>query len=202
MLRRFLLLGCFLIIPWVAIAAPTILIVGDSLSANYGIEQQSGWVPLLQKRLKQQGYPHQVVNASISGETTRGALSRIPQALKASQATVCVIELGGNDGLRGLPLTEMERNLAALIEHCQQRGAKVLLTGMRLPPNYGLTYTQAFARVYIDLAKRYSVTLVPFLLNGLDAINQFQSDGIHPTSASQHQILENVWPYLKVMLSK
>lgn len=202
MLKIFLLLGWLLICPWGTPAAQTILIVGDSLSTGYGFEQRLGWVALVQRRLKELGYPHQVVNASISGETTRGAVSRIAQALKANRPAICVIELGGNDGLRGLPLAEMERNLAKLIEQCQQQKAKVLLVGMRLPPNYGLAFTQAFSRVYATLAQRYSVTLLPFLLDGLDGTEQFQADGIHPNAAAQRQIYENVWPYLAPLLGK
>lgn len=204
MLKYFLLLGWLQIFPGIAVAAQTetILIVGDSLSASYGIEQHVGWVALLQQRLKEQGYPHQVVNASISGETTRGAVSRMAQALKNNRPTICIIELGGNDGLRGLSLSEMESNLASLIKQCQRQNAKVLLAGMALPPNYGVAYTKAFSRVYVDLAKRHSVTLLPFLLNGLNGTEQFQSDGIHPTAAAQSQIRDNVWPYLSPLLRK
>jgi acyl-CoA thioesterase-1 len=196
-----LLLVLSLWAPLAAGAAPAILILGDSLSAAYGIDRGDGWVSLLQERLEQAGYRQRVVNASISGETTSGARARLGAELDRHEPAIVVIELGGNDGLRGLPLEEMRRNLAGMIRLCQERRAKVVLAGMRLPPNYGRAYTHGFEQVYASLAAEHRVTLIPFLLEGLnDGLEHFQADAIHPNSAAQAVILENVWRHLQPLL--
>lgn len=183
--------------------APTILVLGDSLSAGYGIEQNRGWVTLLQQRLAKESYPHRVVNASISGDTTAGGLFRIGPALEQHRPDIVIIELGGNDGLRGLSLRDMESNLAKIIDACRQRGSRVLLIGMRIPPNYGPEYTAGFEAIYTRLAKKYDVPLVPFLLEGI-AENKvlMQSDRIHPNGEAQSRILDNVWAGLERMVKR
>lgn len=199
---KYCLLVLLFIMPGYGLATPAILVLGDSLSANYGFNQSEGWVSLLNKRLAKEGYSHRMVNASISGETTKGALTRVQQELQRSQPAICIIELGGNDGLRGLSLTDMKKNLAAMIEACQRGQAAVLLVGMKLPPNYGRSYTQAFERIYKELAEQYRIRYVPFLLAGLEATrNYFQADGIHPTAAAQPLIMENVWKHLQPLLN-
>lgn len=199
LLRLLLLLSLWA--PLAAGAAPTILVLGDSLSAAYGLDRDDGWVSLLQRRLEQAGYPHRVANASISGETTSGALTRLAAELDRHAPAIVVIELGGNDGLRGLPLDAMRRNLAGMIEQCRAHRAQVVLAGMRLPPNYGRAYTRGFEQVYASLAAEYRVTLVPFLLDGLDdGPEHFQADAIHPTAAAQAVILDNVWRHLQPLL--
>lgn len=185
------------------IAAETILVFGDSLSAAYGIEQKQGWVTLLQQKLKQSSYTHQVVNASISGETTAGGLARIDQALKQHQPSIVILELGANDGLRGLPVSEMQKNLEKMLTRIQKSTTKIMLVGMKIPPNYGVKYTQSFAQTYTILAKKYPVTLVPFLLEGVAgnrALNQ--PDGVHPIASAQPTLLNNVWPHLVPLLKK
>ncbi|MGZ8252036.1 MAG: arylesterase, partial [Methylophilaceae bacterium] len=180
---------------------PTILVYGDSLSAAYGIPREQGWVALLQQRLKDEGLTHQVVNTSISGETTTGGSSRIAATLKAHQPDIVLIELGANDGLRGLPLTDMQNNLKQMIEACQQAKARVVLVGMMLPPNYGPRYAREFNQTYTNLAKEYRLALVPFLLAdvaGKPALNQ--DDGLHPTAQAQPQVLGNVWSILQSVL--
>ena len=156
---------------------------------------------LLGERLREQGYPHEVVNASISGETTRGALSRLPRALEQHTPAVVIIELGGNDGLRGITLEEMERNLARLVELGQAAGARVLILGMRLPPNYGPEYTERFHAVYRRVADKFGVPRVPFFLEGVATEpGLMQADGIHPNAAAQPRLLDTVWPRLKPLL--
>lgn len=197
------LLACGLILSCAAHAAdkPVILVLGDSLSAAHGIEPGAGWVSLLEKRLQQQGYRHRVVNASIGGDTTSGGLARLTRALDTHQPGIVIVELGGNDGLRGLPLAEIQKNLAAIIEQCQQRNIRVLLIGMRLPPNYGPQYTEKFRQMYAALARRYRVPLVPFLLEGVAGNKDLmQPDGVHPRAAGQPIMLENVWRVLAPML--
>jgi acyl-CoA thioesterase-1 len=180
---------------------PVILVLGDSLSAAYGIKLDQGWVALLQARLRAKGYGHQVVNASSSGETTGGGLSRLPRALSTHKPAIVIVELGGNDGLRGLPITDIRRNLTAIIRNSQQAGARILLVGMRIPPNYGPAYTRDFQRLYGDLAREYKLPLVPFFLEDIAADeNQFQPDGIHPTAAAQPVLLREVWPHLEPLL--
>ncbi len=179
------------------------MVLGDSLSAAYGIEQSAGWVHLLQQHLVKQGYHYSVVNVSISGETTRGGLARLDQSLKTHHPSIVIVELGANDGLRGLLLGEMQTNLDTIITQTRRHNAQVLLVGMHLPPNYGPAYVRKFHQIYVDLAARYRIPLVPFLLEGV-ATNAalMQSDGLHPTGAAQPQVLDNVWQYLQGMLRK
>ncbi|HEW98199.1 MAG: arylesterase [Candidatus Parabeggiatoa sp. nov. 3] len=178
-----------------------LLVIGDSLSAAYGIQPEQGWVHLLGQRLATQGY--QVINASISGDTTSNGLRRLRKALLRYRPEIVVIELGANDGLRGLNLKAMENNLAGMIKAAQEIGANVLLLGMRIPPNYGKAYTQGFHQIYHDLAARYQIPLVAFFLEGV-ALNRalMQSDELHPKAVAQPQILENVWSKLGGMLEK
>lgn len=179
-------------------ATPTILVYGDSLSAAYGIPREQGWVTLLQRRLQNQGFPHQVVNASISGETTSGGLSRMQSTLKQYQPEIVLIELGANDGLRGLPLSDMQHNLTAMIEASQAVKARVVLLGMMIPPNYGQQYTKAFAESYSKLAQRYRLPLVTFFLDGVAGNPALVlDDGLHPSVTAQPQILDNVWKVLQ-----
>jgi len=177
--------------------------VGDSLSAAHNIPVQSGWVSLLEQRLKQQmKAPPAVINASISGETTSGALTRLPGLLQKHAPGVLVIELGGNDALRGLTPAQLQANLEKMIVLGQGAGAKVLLLGIDVPPNYGPAYRQRLRQVYADLAARHHVALLPFLLEGVALDPKLmQADGLHPTAAAQPKVLDNVWPLLKPLLS-
>ena len=184
-----------------AAPAPSILVVGDSLSANYGIELRDGWVTLLQQRLPRQGYPHTVVNASISGDTTSGGRARLPAALKRHRPQIVILELGGNDGLRGLSLRETRANLEAMVRAAQTAGARVLLVGIHLPPNYGPEFTRKFHAIYHELARAHDTALVPFLLEGVALTpGLMQPDGIHPRAAAQTRLLDNVWPHLEPLL--
>lgn len=178
------------------------MVLGDSLSAAYGMELERGWVSLLQRRLERDGYGHRVVNVSLSGETTSGALSRLRQELARHRPEIVIVELGGNDGLRGLPLEQIRGNLSRIIDAVQALPARVLLVGMQLPPNYGSAYTSGFQRIFTGLAEERQTGLVPFLLEGLahDA-RHFQADGIHPTAAAQPLVLENVWPHVEALLA-
>lgn len=177
------------------------LVLGDSLSAAYGLEQKQGWVALLEQRLQQQCAACQMINASISGETTAGGRSRIVSLLSRHHPDIIIVELGGNDGLRGLPLTEMYSNLDTIITESKRRDAKVLLLGMRLPPNYGRAYTRDFQNAYQRLAAKHRIAWVPFLLAGLEnERGLFQADGIHPIAEAQEVMLENVWPSLQTLL--
>jgi acyl-CoA thioesterase I len=179
----------------------TILVFGDSLSAAYGIAAQRGWVALLAERLQRERLDYSVVNASISGETTAGGVSRLPRALARNKPAVVILELGANDGLRGLPVPEMKKNLAAMIGMSRQAGAAVLLVGMRVPPNYGPEYTQDFAAAFRELARSRKTALVPFLLEGMaEDLSLFQPDRIHPTEAAQPRLLETVWTALRPLL--
>jgi acyl-CoA thioesterase I len=179
----------------------TILVYGDSLSAAYGIAASRGWVALLAERLPREGFDYNVVNASISGETTAGGVSRLPRALAQHQPAVVIFELGANDGLRGLPVRQMENNLAAMIGKAKKAGAKVLLVGMRIPPNYGPEYTGDFAAAFARLARAHKIALAPFLLEGVaDDLRLFQADRIHPTEAAQPILLDNVWKALRPLL--
>ncbi|WP_145127412.1 arylesterase [Pseudomonas sp. URMO17WK12:I11] len=181
--------------------AGTVLIVGDSISAGFGLDTRYGWASLLQTRLRQEGFDDEVVNASISGDTSAGGQARLPALLAAHKPQVVVLELGGNDGLRGQPPTQLRQNLAAMVDQSRQAGAKVLLLGMQLPPNYGVRYTTAFAKVYEELAKDKQVALVPFFLEGVGGVPELmQADGIHPAQGAQQQLLENAWPALKPLL--
>ena len=184
------------------VAAPrTVVVLGDSLSAGYGIEIREGWVNLLAQRIASEGYGYQVINASVSGETTQGGLARLPRVLQLHKPAIVIIELGGNDGLRGLPLATSRENLRKAIELSRAVQARVVLVGMMIPPNYGQRYTQEFREMYTTLASKYSIALVPFLLDqvALDP-KLMQRDGIHANAAGQPKLLENVWPKLKPLL--
>jgi acyl-CoA thioesterase-1 len=184
-------------------SARTILVFGDSLSAAYGIPPEQGWVALLTQRLKAQGYGYQIVNASVSGETSSGGRERLPRALQLHQPGIVLLELGGNDGLRGLPLEELRANLAAMVQLAQAAGAQVLLVGMRIPPHYGPRYTDGFARVFPDVASQYHVPLVPFMLQNVALDPQrMQQDGVHPNARGEPPVLETIWPQLLPLLKK
>jgi acyl-CoA thioesterase-1 len=180
---------------------PTILVLGDSLSAAHGIGQGQGWVSLLARQLQDEHFPYQVANISISGETSQGGLNRLPAALQRHRPAIVLIELGANDGLRGLPLTQLRRNLTQMIELSRKTGAKVLLLGMRLPPNYGPAYTHGFTAIYSQLANEQDVALVPFLLKGVvTRRGLMQADNLHPTAQAQPILLDTVWAYLEPLL--
>ncbi|OZY46367.1 arylesterase [Pseudomonas lundensis] len=182
-------------------AAGTILIVGDSISAGFGLDTRLGWVSLLEQRLEREGHDDRVVNASISGDTSAGGQARLPALLTEHKPDVVIVELGGNDGLRGQPPAQLQQNLASMIQQSKKAGAKVLLLGMRLPPNYGVRYTTAFAEVFPKVAEENDIPLVPFLLEGIGGVpSMVQSDGIHPTAEAQPRLLDNVWPMLKPLL--
>ncbi|MFK3828414.1 arylesterase [Pseudomonas fulva] len=184
-----------------SVTAGTVLIVGDSISAGFGLDTRYGWASLLQTRLRQEGFDDKVVNASISGDTSAGGQARLPALLAAHKPAVVVLELGGNDGLRGQPPAQLRQNLASMVDQSRQAGAKVLLLGMQLPPNYGVRYTTAFAKVYEELAKEKQVALVPFFLEGVGGVPELmQADGIHPAQGAQQRLLENAWPVLKPLL--
>ena len=199
------LLLSFLGLSSTALAAdkPVILVLGDSLSAGYGIPVEQGWVARLQKRLDAEGYGYTVVNASVSGETTVGGLERLPRALAKHAPAVVIIELGGNDGLRGLPVAELRANLEALVATSRKSGAEALLAAIRMPPNYGPQYTERFYAVYESLAREQKVPWVPFFLEGV-ALREdlFQDDGIHPDLEAQPILLDNVWPVLEPLLKR
>lgn len=179
----------------------TIVVLGDSLSAGYGLKVQEGWVHLLEQRLASQGYEYRVVNASVSGETTQGGVARLPRMIDLNKPAIVIVELGGNDGLRGLPLAASRENLKRAVELSQKANAKVVLVGMVIPPNYGQRYGQQFRDMFADLAKQYPVAFVPFLLDkvALDP-GLMQADGIHANAKGQPQLLDNVWPKLKPLL--
>jgi acyl-CoA thioesterase-1 len=181
-------------------AAPTILVYGDSLSAAYGIPQSAGWVALLGERLKQGKLDYTVVNASISGETSAGGAARIGKALASGKPAIVIVQLGANDGLRGLPVAQMKSNLSTIVQASKREGARVVLVGMQLPPNYGVPYVNQFRAAFADVAKAERVAFVPFLLEGLDKREQFQADNLHPTVMAQPILLENVWRKLAAML--
>lgn len=173
---------------------PLILIYGDSLSAEYGLKRGAGWVALLQDRLAREGFPHRIMNASISGETTAGGLSRFDAALKKHQPSLVLLQLGANDGLRGLAIGQTRRNLAEMIDRARAQGAAVLLIGIRIPPNYGPDYSRQFDSLFGQLAGEKQVSLVPFLLEGLaDNPLMFKADTIHPNEKAQPTMLRNVW---------
>lgn len=187
-----------------AAEAPVILVVGDSLSAEYGLKAGAGWVALLQARLAAQKKPHRVVNASISGDTTAGGRSRLPAALRTHKPAIVILELGGNDALRGLPLATTRDNLLAMARAAQAAGAKVIVVGMQVPPNYGASYARDFEGLFADVSKQAKAALVPFLLKGVadraDAMDWFQPDRIHPLARAHPQMLDNVWPALRPLL--
>lgn len=197
---RYLFLIVFLSCSLPALAAENILVFGDSLSAGYGIPQAAAWPSLLQQRLKEKRLDYNVVNQSISGETTAGGRARLPEALARHKPAIVILALGANDGLRGLPLTQLQANLTAMVTAAKRQGARVVLVGMRLPPNYG-PYARQFAAAFAPIARAHQIPLVDFLLAGIaDQPTMFQADGLHPTAAAQARILDNVWPVLAPLL--
>ncbi len=187
-------------------SAPTLLVLGDSISAEYGLARGQGWVALLQERLAAQKIPLQVHNASVSGETTAGGRTRLPALLAQHRPAIVIVELGANDALRGLPLAHTEDNLRAMAAAVRQAGARLLLLGMQVPPNYGKDYSQRFAALFAQVAQAQQAALVPFLLAGVadasEPLALFQADGIHPNAQAQPQLLANVWPQLLPLLKK
>ena len=184
-------------------AEPVIVVLGDSISASYGMPVEQGWVSLLQKKLLTHHSRYSLYNASISGETSAGGLARIDALLNTQKPAIVLLQLGANDGLRGLPLTEMKANLAQIIEQSKKSGAKVLIIGMRIPPNYGPKYSQSFTQKYQQLSQEFKVPRVPFMLQGMEnRLELIQDDGLHPNVQGQPIILENIWPQLKLILKK
>jgi acyl-CoA thioesterase I len=181
--------------------APVVLVLGDSLSAGYGIDTEQGWITRLAERIDRAGLPHQVVNASVSGETTAGGLTRLPSLLERHHPALLIIELGANDGLRGWGFEVMRENLTRLVKQGRESGARVLLIGVRLPPNYGASYIDSFQAVFSEVAAEQDVPLVPALLkNVAEDWSLMQPDGLHPTAEAQERILDNVWPSLEPLL--
>jgi acyl-CoA thioesterase-1 len=182
---------------------PVLLVVGDSISAEYGLPRDAGWVNLLDARLRERHYDYEVVNASISGETTSGGLSRIDELVTRVKPSIVIVELGGNDALRGLSLDTSQKNLEAIVTRSQRAHASVLLIGMQVPPNYGKPYADRFAAMYTSTAQRYKTALTPFFFAGFaDRFDLFQADRIHPTAAAQTRLLDNVWPDLQPLLQQ
>jgi acyl-CoA thioesterase-1 len=194
MMRRVLLLCLALCLaPVAGASAKTLLVYGDSLSAGYGVPRDQSWVSLLARKLQEEGFDYSVVNASVSGETTTGGLCRIGDALKTHRPSIVVLELGANDGLRGQPLDVMRRNLESMIDACRRIGARVVLVGMRLPPNYGRDYTERFYQTFVDVARRHKLPLVPFLFEGFaEDRAYFQGDALHPTVQAQPLMVRTV----------
>ena len=181
--------------------AGTLLVLGDSISAAFGLDTRQGWVSLLEQRLAAEGFDYQVVNASVSGDTSAGGLARLPTLLAEHRPDLLIVELGGNDGLRGQPPAQLQQNLAAIIQGARASGARVLLLGMQLPPNYGARYNALFSQVYADVAGAAQVPLLGFFLDGVgDVPALMQGDGIHPNAAAQPRLLDNLWPQLKPLL--
>ncbi|QGZ30870.1 arylesterase [Stutzerimonas stutzeri] len=201
-MRKWLRSGVLVLLCWAQGAlAGTVLVVGDSISAAFGLETSQGWVHLLQQRLDTHAPDHRVVNASISGDTSAGGRARLPTLLEEHEPEIVILELGGNDGLRGQSPAQLKANLAAMVEQSQQAGAKVLLLGMRLPPNLGQRYTTAFAQAFDSLAQEQALPYVPFLLEGVGGVEgMMQADRIHPTAGAQQRLLDNVWPVLEPLL--
>ena len=197
------ILVLFVLLPAAVSAAdnPVILVVGDSLSAAYGMEADQGWVALLDQRLESNGHAHTIVNASQSGATSRGALALLPRALEKHEPTIVIIEIGGNDGLRGLSVTRMRENIESMVRLSDAAGAKVIITAIRIPPNYGRSYTEKFHETYYEVAANTPATLVPHLLEEI-AINDelMQADRIHPNALAQPRILEAIWPALEPLV--
>lgn len=194
-------LAIALLLPAGTASAATVLVFGDSLAAGYGLPQDQGWVSLLARRLHAEKFDYKVVNASISGETTLGGANRIAAALEMHRPAIVVVELGANDGLRGASLDAMRGSLEAIIDACRRANARVLLVGMRMPPNYGKDYTEKFQSIFSEIAKSRKLPLVPFLLDGFaDRREFFQADGIHPAAAAQPVMLETVWKELLPLL--
>jgi acyl-CoA thioesterase-1 len=201
-MRNWLRSGVLVLLCWAQGAlAGTVLVVGDSISAAFGLETSQGWVHMLQQRLDTEGADYRVVNASISGDTSAGGRARLPTLLAEHEPEVVILELGGNDGLRGQSPPHLKQNLAAMIEQSRDAGAKVLLLGMRLPPNLGQRYTTAFAQAFDSLAEEKELPYVPFFLEGVGGVEgMMQSDRIHPTAGAQQRLLDNVWPVLEPLL--
>ncbi|MBN8238494.1 arylesterase [Marinobacter hydrocarbonoclasticus] len=201
---RSIVLSALLLLTLPALASQnTVLVVGDSLSAAHGVPSETAWVELLRNRINSQELNWTVVNASIGGETTDGGLRRLPGLLETHDPTIVIIELGGNDGLRGFPPNVIESNLANMIEQVRGIGATPLLVGMQIPPNYGQRYTTMFADIFPTLSDRYNTPLVPFFLDGIyDQDGLMQGDGIHPTEDAQPRLLDNIWPKLEPLLNK
>lgn len=182
-------------------AAATILVFGDSLSAAYGIGAREGWPTLLEERLRQKGFDYNVANASISGETSSGGAARIADAVKRSHPSIVIVALGSNDGLRGLPVSQMNANLTRIVSAAKSVGSKVLVVGSRMPPNYGPRYTREFEQAFADVARQQKAALVPFMLEGVaDTRDYFQPDNLHPTAAAQPIILDTIWKGLGPLL--
>jgi len=182
-------------------AQPVVMVFGDSLSAGFGLPNGKGWVDHLQKRLMAKQYPHQVINASISGDTTSGGVSRIQRALETHKPNIVIVELGANDGLRGLSLKEMRDNLGLILEKIAQTKAKTLLIGMQLPPNYGVAFTRQYAKSFTTVSEHHGTPLVPFLMAGIATdLEYFQADRFHPNVKAQPILLDNIWPYLEKLL--
>ena len=199
-MRKFSLLVFTWLLFWAvpSVYGQTLLVVGDSISAAYGLEMERGWVALLQQRLTARGLSYQVVNASISGDTSAGGRNRLPALLQQHQPSVVVIELGGNDGLRGLPLANLQANLRAMVQLAKQQDAQVVLLGMRIPPNYGARYTEGFYQVFQKVAEQESVPVVDFFLENVGGVpGMVQADGIHPTEQAQPILLDNAWVVIK-----
>ena len=195
-----MLLLLLLAVPAIA-SDRVILVLGDSLSAAHGIDQDAGWVALLSARLDRHGWGYRVVNASVSGDTTGGGLARLPDALDRHDPAILIVELGGNDGLRGLPLAEIHGNLTRIVRLAERRGIRILLLGVRLPPNYGAGFTERFQALFQDVARTEDIPLVPKVLAGVaEDAELMQADGIHPTAAAQPRLLANVWPKLRGLL--
>jgi len=202
-MKSLLLAGLLLVHSASGLAANSILVYGDSLSAAYGIAPEAGWVAKLGERLKQEKLDYTVANASISGETTAGGAARIRQALLEHKPDILIVELGANDGLRGQPTARMKANLSSIVQAAKRERSRVLLVGMRLPPNYGAQYGDAFVRAFADVAREQRVPLVPFLLEGMaDKRELFQEDNFHPTAEAQAVLLDNVWAKLRPMLAR
>ena len=197
------MLACLLVTCSAAASERTLLVFGDSLSAAYGLRTDQGWVALLQQRLQTQGYGYRVVNASVSGETTDGGRARLARALSQHRPDLVILELGANDGLRGLPVKDIRANLAQMIGAIRGSGAQTLLVGIQIPPNYGPQYTRAFTAMYVGLAKEQNVPSVPFLLEGIALDKQLmQADGLHPGAQAQPRVLENIWTGLRPLLRR
>lgn len=202
-LKLLLLILLVLTFPARAQSSLILMVYGDSLSAAYGIDEAEGWVELLSRKITNEDYPYEVVNGSVSGETTTGGLARLPAMLETFKPDLIILELGGNDGLRGIPLANIRDNLVAMVNLAKESGADVILAGIQIPPNYGPRYTEPFFTQYQDIAEEMGLPLVPFLIDGIPQQPELmQNDGIHPRAEAQHMILENVWPILEPQLSK
>jgi acyl-CoA thioesterase I len=203
-MRKSLILALLIFtVPAQTADVPTVLVFGDSLSAGYGIDVDQSWPALLQSRLESQGYEHRVINASISGETTEGGVTRVARALDNFNPVLVILELGGNDGLRGFPTERMQANMQTIIETVRASGAAVVMLGIRIPSNYGARYTGAFENVYRELARQFNVPWVEFFMEGIALDDELmQDDGIHPNAAAQSILLDNAWPVIRQVLTE